>query len=64
MSIQSLLNGELMGKKTHRKKKRLGKAYKSAKSVPPFVRVKTTRKVEITRRRHWRSRKLKAKEKE
>ena len=53
-----------MGKKTHRKKKRLGKAYKSAKSVPPFVRVKTTRKVEITRRRHWRSRKLKAKEKE
>ncbi|MEM3369444.1 MAG: 60S ribosomal protein L39 [Candidatus Micrarchaeia archaeon] len=52
-------------KKSAQKKKRLVSAAKSARPVPIFVRLKTGRRVNTTpSRRHWRSQKLRAREKE
>lgn len=52
-------------KKSSTKKKRLVRAARSAKPVPIFVRLKTGRRVQTTpSRRHWRSQKLRAREKE
>ncbi|MCX8202591.1 MAG: 60S ribosomal protein L39 [Candidatus Micrarchaeota archaeon] len=52
-------------KKSAVKKRRLASAAKSAKPVPIFVRLKTGRRVSTNpKRRHWRSKKLRAREKE
>ncbi len=51
--------------KSKQKKARLSKAAKSSKPVPIFVRLRTGRRVSTTpARRHWRSQKLKSREKE
>ncbi|MCS7109686.1 MAG: 60S ribosomal protein L39 [Candidatus Micrarchaeota archaeon] len=52
-------------RKSRIKKKRLAAAAKSARAVPLFVRLKTARRVMTNpKRRHWRSQKLRASEKE
>lgn len=52
-------------RKSSLKKRRLASAARSAKPVPIFVRLKTARRVMTTPgRRHWRRKKLKAREKE
>ena len=51
--------------KNRQKKSRLSKAARSSKPVPIFVRLKTGRRVSTTpARRHWRSQKLRSREKE
>jgi len=51
--------------KSSQKKARLSKAARSSKPVPIFVRLKTAKRVSSTpARRHWRSQKLRAREKE
>jgi large subunit ribosomal protein L39e len=51
--------------KTSRKKVRLAKAARTAKPVPIFIRLKTGRRVTTNpKRRHWRTRKLRKREKE
>jgi len=47
------------------KKARLAKAARTAKPVPLFIRLKTGRRVSTNpKRRHWRTKKLKKREKE
>jgi large subunit ribosomal protein L39e len=51
--------------KTSRKKVRLAKAARTARPVPIFIRLKTGRRVTTNpKRRHWRTRKLRKREKE
>lgn len=53
----------MMTKKTFEKKKRLGKATRQNKRLPVFVAVRTKRKVtQNSKRRTWRTQKLKARQ--
>jgi large subunit ribosomal protein L39e len=48
-----------MGKKDSKKKKRLAKADKKNRRIPPFIMLKTNRRVTVNRyRRNWRTDKL------
>ncbi len=52
-----------MSRKGSKKKKRLAKAAKKNSRIPPFVMLKTNRKVTVNRyRRNWRTDKLRIKE--
>lgn len=53
-----------MSKRSGEKKKRLGKAARTNRRIPPFVVIRTGREVsQNPRRRNWRTEKLNIKEK-
>ena len=54
-----------MSKKGPNKKKRLGRAKRKNRRIPPFVMLKTNRRVTVNRyRRNWRTDKLHIEEEE